>query len=93
MYMAKALKLLFPSCYDVCVEKVKSWKEKGLFFGHCLCFHKDTDVADLERGEVCVPHLEEDEDYPDRVNNPQEYESLLDSNKSNSSLFTYGLHY
>ena len=76
---AKALKTLSPRCYTACVERIKRWIKKTTF--PCCCYHQEANMADMmERGDVdlIASHDIVDEDYPDRVNNPRDYESLLD---------------
>ncbi len=91
LYVAKILKTLSPSSYDRCAEKIKNLTERGIF--NCRCNQKNTGSTDIERGNSIHVSLspERDEDYPDRVNNPQGYEPLLAGSRQNSEL-TYGIN-
>ena len=59
-------KTLFPGCYSRCLEKAKNSKLLKWFLA------LKSDVIDVERGILDESH-EEDEDFPDRINNPQDY--------------------
>jgi hypothetical protein len=63
----KTWKTVFPQCYSSFVEKVKRGPGK---LGYFMSSAKRND---LERGPLC----EGDDEFPDRFNNPQEYEPLL----------------
>ncbi len=72
--IAKVMKTFFPSCYSAFVERIKRFTEKTSF--PCCCYQHEANRADvMERGEVdlFISH----EMDADRVNNPQDYESLL----------------
>ncbi len=93
VYVAKILKTLSPRCYSACVERIKRITEKTSFL--CCCYQHEANRADvMERGELDLSASHEmDEEYPDRVNNPQDYESLLVPSREfqRSEFPTYGI--
>ena len=91
VYLAKILKTLFPRCYNTCVNTaIKRLTEKNLF--PCCRYQQEATMADLmEKGDVNL--LSSHEDSPDRVNNPQDYEPLLNRSRQSSIVSTsYGIN-
>lgn len=92
LYVAKMLKVFFPDCYNSCAERIQKWTEANPNFP-CCCYHQRSSTANLmEMGKANIyASSRTDEDYPDRVNNPQDYEPLLLSKISVSEQFqSYG---
>ena len=96
--VVKISKTLSPRCYNACVDRIKRLIEKCNSFP-CCYYQQDANVADLmERGAVNLSASQEmDEEYPDRINNPQDYEPLLTQSTHNvignkhSVVLSYGI--
>ena len=98
LYVVKISKTLSPRCYHACMNGIKRLIEKSNSFP-CCCYQQEVNVADLlERGDVNLSASQEmDDEYPDRVNNPQDYEPLLAQSRQSlidnkrSVVPTYGI--
>ena len=95
LFGAKFLRTFAPRCYSVLVEKIKTFVEKTSF--PCCCYRQEARrISLMERGDVSLSE-EVDEEYPDRVNNPQDYEPLLAPHRQDlagnqtSAVLTYGI--
>ena len=78
LMFAKIMKTLFPICYSACVERTKLGFE-NLFAKNIFCCYRcfKRNMTDLEKGMLQENSCEGDEDFPDRLNNPQNYPPLL----------------
>ena len=87
----KMMKTLTPACYTKCLERAQRCVEyvNDRKFA-CSCLKRnDTDV---ERGSTANNLYNDDEDLPDRINNPQDYfPPLLPASHSSNNLINYGI--
>ena len=78
LIFAKIVKTLSPRCYAACVERInlgyESWSVRNVI---CCCRYQKRSMIDMERGILQENSCEGDEDFPDRLNNPQNYPPLL----------------
>ena len=74
LYVVKILRTFSPRCYDNCANRIRQWIETySYLYNHSFCCnHPRASMAREDVSATCVV----DEDYPDRVNNPQNYGSL-----------------
>lgn len=81
LIVGKTVKTVSPRCYSACMERFRRCVGK---ISSCSCMK--TKVVDLERGDVVRMHAscEGGEEFPDRVNNPQDYQPLLAQSRSSS---------
>lgn len=73
LIVGKIVKTISPGCYSACSRRITKCA------GTVGCRQKENRIADLEQ-----PPCGEDDEFPDRVNNPQDYQPLL-ANKSVSN--------